>query len=151
MKNMELFAKILKGISFITLSIIMILYSCKDEIRIHYKAPEMIKEFKYVHNSCTGKWALQTGYTQYYQNTKKDTTWKEMHYFGTRYYMYFNHEDTSDMALIGFEFQFNDTISAKYAYTHWSDTPDSITIRQHIKDSTDRVEDSLFKCQHTYK
>lgn len=110
---------------------------------------------RYVHNTCTGVWAVETGKLVYGPLAGKDDSFQITPlYFGldTRSRMYSgmgerSYENTPpDSAVtdrIGHEFQFDSKEAAISAFTKWTGNPDSSKRRAFL-------QDSIFKCNHTY-
>lgn len=109
---------------------------------------------RYVHNICTGVWAVETGKLVYGPISKSDSFQITPLYFGldTRSRMYSgmgerSYENTPpDSAVtdrIGHEFQFDSKEAAISAFTKWTGNPDSTKRRSFL-------QDSIFKCNHTY-
>lgn len=101
-----------------------------------------------VHNSCTGKWAVQTGDTVYFGLEKEE----EGYSFTTREEYW--HIDTLDNVKAGKELQFSNPDSAIITYLHWSGNPDTVQKYRaiyHAKEMRNKeIADSIFKCNHTY-
>lgn len=130
-----------------------------------------------VHNTCAGQWAVETGVSKVMkwqwikEEYRADTV---VNFWGTAKVdqMYIlnaprpgdvayllNSCDTSCTAPLGREFTFPDSaaaVTAWKAYQGRQALQQELSRQQHVRDSlrdaaARRTEDSLFKCQHSYK
>lgn len=136
-----------------TLLLLVVIVSCNN--KEHYP--------KFVHNSCTGKWAVRTGfgiaesyipYFSYYNDVKEQDL-----YLGTYYYSGWmgegGHIDTITRLALGQEFQFDDSSSAVKAWNRYVQKNKDAVIAAYKKAQADSISkhnsDSIFKCKHTYQ
>jgi len=116
------------------LVISVFIFSCKNTISNRYP--------KVVHNKCTDKWAIKTGFGKSNSIFTKDGDL----YFGT--VGFFLPPDTIIDAYIGDELTFNDSLTALNTY---NDFLLKNKRQLFIKDSTRKSKDSIFNCQHNYE
>lgn len=120
---------------------------------------------RYVHNTCSNVWAVQTGvgvaviepcvmefYPMYFYESKKTTL-----YFGPLHCitMRVENEDRDvPSKAIGGEYQFLDSATAVRTYERYLLKQDSIARESQADrqktDSIKRAKDSIFNCQHSY-
>lgn len=110
---------------------------------------------KVVFNKCTGKYSIQTGmgypsYGMYVFSSKP-----EMRYIGEVFirgiFLTPGHTSPfapSDYAMLGMEYQFTSQKEAAIFMNRWVD---SVNAEQIQASRNVEVQDSLFKCQHTYE
>lgn len=108
-------------------------------IACHENKPVVIakvveKQFpRFVKNKC-GEWAVQLSKDTYFGNPSYIPSVVGKEY----YFLYLDH------AVLGFEFQFNDSLEMVRGYTKWKKMVDSANTEI-------RIRDSIYKCQHSYQ
>ena len=135
-------------------------------IRHYFSPPEKVRSTirgiqtthypKYVFNSCTGKWAVQTGESKDYGNKVS------IAYLGQAVGTFYIDDrpvsedgDTVAWQVLGSEITFPSREAAVKFYENWPGNLDKIAARKKAeKDSADRIkhiEDSTFQCEHNYQ
>lgn len=141
------------------IAMILILFTaCRGEPKP--TAAPSVKFPRYVHNACTGQWAVQTRRDPYMEERfgKSDG----MLYLGmSEYDMYTafgslsSHKgDTVNDVALGGEMTFPSRAKAVFCYEHARCNLDTIYARNLVikqqEDSIQHRKDSLFNCQHGY-
>lgn len=140
-----------------------LLYGCKEKV-----APIQYPQF--LHNPCTGNWAVRTGTAEQYilhtDRTLIDTTYLgERGCNGAFTFIQFrifqdslnisSSADTVETATLGTEATFPDSLSAVSAWGRFYTRKTALALFTRRVDSTYRADqarkDSIYKCQHTYK
>lgn len=143
-------------------------------------APIVANYPRAVHDTCTGVWAVQTGthdqfkqfggYIRAYGPSKKipvvPSLWGHPYFWqrapeagSADWWADKQAPDTTDVAELGNEFQFPDSLTAMQSYLHWTDSINMAAYAKQVADSLSRVadsiqkrrDDSIFTCQHTYQ
>lgn len=145
---------------------VVILFGCKGK----EKPPVVVKPLvvvgkypKYVHDTCSGQWAVQTEPDLFFGSVYDwETTWHGYPWPVSDYAVKYGGSTPpkdSLHAFIGWEFQYSDTIAAGIQFNDYltrhkrskfiSDSLSNIvSVAQEIEK---KRKDSIFKCQHTYQ